>query len=85
MLRREPSEPARPPCVLTGTWAEFDMFIDFIDVNEAELAWHTLAIIATRQQQASTDFWTKMLSAARLMRLFEQEVVALKQLEKQRM
>jgi hypothetical protein len=58
-----------PAGLLRGTLAEFE---EFLSHNELELAWDTLADVASRSN-APAAFWQKLMRAAALMQLPEKE------------
>ncbi len=62
--RKRESAPA-PVGLLSGTWEEFD---EFLEHNELELAWDALAAIAERAN-APKACWRQMAKAANLMHL----------------
>jgi hypothetical protein len=63
---------AVPVGLLTGT---LDEFMEFLDQNELELAWDSVAKIAERNG-AQPTCWSKLARAASLMRLSAKEELA---------
>jgi hypothetical protein len=62
------------PSLLTGSQEEF---FEFLEHNELELAWDTLAEMGDRSR-VGQSFWLKLSQAAKAMKLIEKESAAFK-------